>query len=103
MAARARARSFAAMRVSLTTHRAASSLALVFPGQGAQRPGMGADLAAEHAAACLVFEEVDDALGERLSRTMFTGSEVGQLGFHRESQGACSPAWGCSVHMVWRE
>jgi [acyl-carrier-protein] S-malonyltransferase len=49
------------------------STALVFPGQGSQAVGMGKRLAEEFAAARSVFEEVDDALGERLSVTMWEG------------------------------
>jgi hypothetical protein len=49
---------------------------LLFPGQGAQKPGMGKDLAEHFAAARLVFEEVDEALKERLRKTMFEGTEV---------------------------
>ena len=41
--------------------------AFVFPGQGAQSTGMGRDLADAYPAARTVFEEVDDALGEKLS------------------------------------
>ncbi len=47
--------------------------AFVFPGQGSQSVGMGRDLAAAFAAAREVFEEVDDALGQRLTRLMFEG------------------------------
>jgi len=43
------------------------SLAFLFPGQGSQSVGMGAELAESFAAARAVFEEVDDALGR--SRT----------------------------------
>lgn len=50
------------------------ALALVFPGQGAQTIGMGRDLAAASAAARAVFDEVDDALGERLSALIWEGS-----------------------------
>jgi [acyl-carrier-protein] S-malonyltransferase len=49
------------------------SLAFVFPGQGSQAVGMGADLAAAFAAAREVFQEVDDALGQRLFRLMQEG------------------------------
>ncbi len=45
----------------------------VFPGQGSQAVGMGRDLAAASSAARLVFEEVDDALSQGLSRLMFEG------------------------------
>ncbi|MFN5243748.1 MAG: ACP S-malonyltransferase [Novosphingobium sp.] len=49
--------------------------AFVFPGQGSQKVGMGADLAAASAAARAVFEEVDDALGQKLSAIMREGPE----------------------------
>ena len=42
------------------------SLAFLFPGQGSQIVGMGADLAEAFAEARAVFEEVDDALGQKL-------------------------------------
>ncbi|MGN6496061.1 MAG: ACP S-malonyltransferase [Tsuneonella sp.] len=49
--------------------------AVVFPGQGSQKVGMGADLAGASAAAREVFEEVDDALGQKLSAIMRDGPE----------------------------
>jgi len=49
------------------------STALVFPGQGSQAVGMGKRLAEEFAAARAVFDEVDAALGEKLSATMWEG------------------------------
>jgi [acyl-carrier-protein] S-malonyltransferase len=51
------------------------SRAFVFPGQGSQAVGMGRALADASPAAREVFEEVDDALGQRLSRLMFEGPE----------------------------
>jgi len=51
------------------------SRAFVFPGQGSQAVGMGAALAEAFPAAREVFEEVDDALSQRLSRLMFEGPE----------------------------
>ena len=49
------------------------SLAFIFPGQGSQSVGMGKSLADAFAVSRAVFEEVDDALGERLSRLMWEG------------------------------
>jgi [acyl-carrier-protein] S-malonyltransferase len=49
--------------------------AFVFPGQGSQAPGMGKTLAEAFPAARLLFEEVDDALSQHLSRLMFDGPE----------------------------
>ena len=45
----------------------------VFPGQGAQSVGMGKDLYENNAAARAVFDEVDDALNEKLSDIIFNG------------------------------
>jgi [acyl-carrier-protein] S-malonyltransferase len=47
--------------------------ALVFPGQGSQAIGMGVELAAAFAAAREVFEETDEALGQKLSALMAEG------------------------------
>jgi [acyl-carrier-protein] S-malonyltransferase len=47
--------------------------AFIFPGQGSQTVGMGRDLSEAFAAAREVFQEVDDTLGETLSRLMFEG------------------------------
>jgi [acyl-carrier-protein] S-malonyltransferase len=49
------------------------SLAFTFPGQGSQAVGMGADLAEAFAAAREVLQEVDEALGQNLSRLMREG------------------------------
>lgn len=51
------------------------SRAFVFPGQGSQFIGMGADLALAFPEAKAVFDEVDAALGEKLSALMFEGAE----------------------------
>ena len=50
-------------------------LAFVFPGQGAQKLGMGRDLALSYPGAMHVFEEVDEALGEAFSDAIWYGSE----------------------------
>ncbi|QFR31976.1 ACP S-malonyltransferase [Ancylobacter sp. TS-1] len=49
------------------------SSAFVFPGQGSQAVGMGKSLADSFAVARAVFEEVDEALGEKLSTIMWDG------------------------------
>src|SRR5690606_36308002 len=52
-----------------------SSTAFTFPGQGSQAVGKGKDLATAYPEARAVFQEVDEALGERLSAVMFEGQE----------------------------
>ncbi|WP_062343442.1 ACP S-malonyltransferase [Novosphingobium sp. CCH12-A3] len=49
--------------------------AFVFPGQGSQKVGMGLELAEASAVAREVFEEVDDALGQKLFQIMKEGPE----------------------------
>ncbi|GHA35282.1 malonyl CoA-acyl carrier protein transacylase [Devosia pacifica] len=49
--------------------------AFTFPGQGSQAVGMGKALAEAHPEARAVFDEVDEALGEKLSEIMFEGPE----------------------------
>jgi len=52
------------------------SRAFVFPGQGAQTIGMGKALAEAYPAAKAVFDEVDDALGEKLSTLIWEGEQA---------------------------
>lgn len=52
------------------------SRAFLFPGQGSQAVGMGKDLSDAFAAAREVFQEVDDALSQKLSKLMFEGPEA---------------------------
>ena len=61
--------------------------AIIFPGQGSQTVGMGRDLHDTFPAARAVFEEVDEALGESLSRLMFEG-EQSELTLTRNAQPA---------------
>ncbi|MBC8100940.1 MAG: ACP S-malonyltransferase [Armatimonadetes bacterium] len=50
--------------------------AFVFPGQGSQVVGMGADVAAAYPVARAVFDEADDVLGFKLSALCFEGPEA---------------------------
>ncbi|MGB3834056.1 MAG: ACP S-malonyltransferase [Mesorhizobium sp.] len=51
------------------------AIAFTFPGQGSQAVGMGKDLADAFPEARRVFEEVDEALGEKLSSVLWEGPE----------------------------
>jgi [acyl-carrier-protein] S-malonyltransferase len=51
------------------------AIAFVFPGQGSQTVGMGKDLAEAFPVARAVFQEVDDALGQKLSEIMWAGPQ----------------------------
>lgn len=51
------------------------AIAFTFPGQGSQAVGMGKGLADAFPEARAVFAEVDDALGEKLTTTMWEGPE----------------------------
>ena len=63
------------------------SRAFVFPGQGAQTIGMGRALAEAYPAAKAVFDEVDAALGESLSRLIWEG-DIADLTLTRNAQPA---------------
>lgn len=51
------------------------TLAYIFPGQGAQYPGMGKNVAENYATARQTFEEADDLLGRYLSKVVFEGPQ----------------------------
>lgn len=51
------------------------SIAFTFPGQGSQTVGMGKDLADAYPEASAVFQEVDEALGQKLSDIIWNGPE----------------------------
>jgi len=50
-------------------------IGFVFPGQGSQKVGMGKELADEFAVAKMVFNEVDESLGQKLSTIMWEGPD----------------------------
>jgi [acyl-carrier-protein] S-malonyltransferase len=52
------------------------SNAFIFPGQGSQTVGMGRDMAEAFPESRAVFDEVDEALGEKLSAIIWDGSEA---------------------------
>jgi len=52
------------------------SIAFIFPGQGSQAVGMGSELAKAYPSARAVFDEVDAALSQKLSRLMWDGPEA---------------------------
>lgn len=61
--------------------------AFVFPGQGAQSIGMGRELAGTYPVAMDVFREVDEALGENLSKLIWEG-DIDELTLTRNAQPA---------------
>lgn len=63
------------------------SRAFVFPGQGAQAIGMGRALAEAYPAARAVFDEVDSALGEKLSALIWEG-DIAELTLTQNAQPA---------------
>ena len=63
------------------------SRAFVFPGQGAQASGMGRALAEAYPVAKAVFDEVDAALGEKLSALIWEG-DIAELTLTRNAQPA---------------
>lgn len=67
------------------------SIAFTFPGQGSQAVGMGKALADEFPVARAVYEEVNDALGEKLSDTMWNGP-ADELTLTRNAQPALMAA-----------
>ncbi|MEM8959091.1 MAG: ACP S-malonyltransferase [Pseudomonadota bacterium] len=72
------------------------SRAYVFPGQGAQTIGMGKELAETSPAARAVFDEVDAALGEKLSDLIWEG-EIETLTLTENAQPALM---ACSLAVV---
>lgn len=78
------------------------SLAFVFPGQGSQFVGMGKDLAESFPAARATFEEIDEALGQKLSTLMFEGPEA-DLNMTENTQPALMAVSMAIVNVLRRE
>ncbi len=78
------------------------SFAFIFPGQGSQTPGMGKSLYDAFAAAREVFQEVDEALVERLSRMIFEGS-IEDLTLTANAQPALMAVSLAAVRVLERE
>ena len=76
------------------------SIAIVFPGQGAQSVGMLADLAAEYPVVTETFQEASDALGLDLRKLIAQGPAE-QLNMTENTQPALLAA-GVAVWRVWR-
>ncbi|MDE2184035.1 MAG: ACP S-malonyltransferase [Alphaproteobacteria bacterium] len=76
--------------------------AFIFPGQGSQAVGMGKILAEAFAAARAVFEEVDDALSQNLSRVMWEGPEA-DLVLTENAQPAIMAASLAIIRVLQRE
>jgi [acyl-carrier-protein] S-malonyltransferase len=76
--------------------------AFVFPGQGSQAVGMGRELAEAFPVAREIFEEVDDALEQHLSRLMFDGPE-GDLTLTENAQPALMSVSLAVVRVLERE
>ncbi len=76
--------------------------AFIFPGQGSQAVGMGRQLADAFAAAREVFEEVDEALSQKLSRLMWDGPED-ELTLTENAQPAIMAASLAVIRVLERE
>ncbi|MBO9546946.1 ACP S-malonyltransferase [Caulobacter sp.] len=78
------------------------SIAFIFPGQGSQSAGMGVDLAEAFASAREVFQEVDDALGQKLFALMKEGPE-GDLTLTENAQPALMAVSLAVTHTLEKE
>jgi [acyl-carrier-protein] S-malonyltransferase len=76
--------------------------AFIFPGQGSQAVGMGRMLADSFSAAREVFQEVDDALNQKLSRLMWEGPES-ELMLTENAQPAIMAASYAIIRILQRE
>ena len=86
--------------------------AYIFPGQGAQYPGMGKDLFESSKIAAKYFNEADEILGFKISDIMFDGSaeDLRQSRLHNQQfffillslqlvkEKVCYPKWLLAIH-----
>jgi [acyl-carrier-protein] S-malonyltransferase len=80
----------------------AMTRAFIFPGQGSQAVGMGKALAEAFPAAREVFEEVDEALQQKLSRLMWEGPE-GDLMLTENAQPAIMAASYAIIRVLQKD
>lgn len=78
------------------------STAFMFPGQGSQKVGMGFDLAERYPVAKQVFDEVDDAVGKKLSRIMWNGP-IEELTLTENAQPALMAVSLAVMHVLEKE
>lgn len=76
--------------------------AFVFPGQGSQSIGMGKTLASAYPAAKAVFDEVDDALGQNLSKLIWDG-DIDTLTLTENAQPALMATSIAALHALQAE
>jgi [acyl-carrier-protein] S-malonyltransferase len=76
--------------------------AFVFPGQGSQSIGMGKTLASAYPAAKAVFDEVDDALGQNLSKLIWDG-DIDTLTLTKNAQPALMATSIAALHALQAE
>src|SRR5919108_2931188 len=78
------------------------SIAFIFPGQGSQAVGMGAELAKAYPSARAVFDEADAALSQNLSKIMWEGPES-ELTLTENAQPALMAVSLAAVRVLERE
>jgi [acyl-carrier-protein] S-malonyltransferase len=76
--------------------------AFVFPGQGSQSIGMGKTLASAYPSAKAVFDEVDDALGQNLSKLIWNG-DIDTLTLTENAQPALMATSIAALHALQAE
>ncbi len=78
------------------------ALAYIFPGQGSQSPGMGKDLVDNFPVAAQLFEELDDAVGFKLSELCFAGTAE-ELQLTENTQPSIFAVSACAMRVLEAE